>query len=238
MQFLDRWSAGVALARLLAPHYSGKEVVVYALPRGGVPVAAPIAKALNVPLELCITRKIGHPRDSEYALGALTEEGDVLWDTRDREGVDEWWLATVMDVEKQEAERRRRLYLGGKPRRKATDKVAIIVDDGAATGLTMGAAIQSLKKDNPSQIVIAVPVAPHTVVEALQGEADRVFVLNDIKEDFRSVGRFYESFAQVDDMEVMAHLGHKGIRLPLPRENAPVRRLRLAPEVVHKRRLA
>ncbi len=209
MQFIDRWSAGVALARLLAPHYKGKNVVVYALPRGGVPVAAPVAKELNVPLELCIVRKIGHPRDSEYALGALTEEGEVHWDTRNREGVDEWWLASVIDVERDEAKRKRNKYLGGVQRLTAKGKIAIIIDDGAATGLTLRAAISSIKKDSPTKIVVALPVAPHRVIEALNTEADDVIVLHDEMNEFHSVSRFYESFAQVDDLEVMACFGRR-----------------------------
>ena len=209
---MDRAAGGAALARLLTPHYKGRSVVVYALPRGGVPVAAPIARALYAPLELIITRKIGHPRDPEYALGALTEDGEVLWETPDREGVDEWWLASVIDVEKEETARRRNLYMGGNERQRATGKIAIIVDDGAATGLTMRAALRSLRKENPKELVVALPVAPHSVVEALKKEADNVVVAEDVTGEFRAVGLFYNNFAQVSDMEVMAFFGRNPIR--------------------------
>jgi predicted phosphoribosyltransferase len=203
MRFRDRRDAGAALGRLLAERYFAKNIIIYALPRGGVPVAAMVSAACNAPLDILVVRKIGHPHDPEYAVGAMSEDGDVLWEKEESSQVDEYWLASMVEEEQKEAIRRRTLYGQGKKRIKATGKVAVVVDDGAATGLTMRVALMALKKENPTELVAALPVAPHSVIETLKHDADDVVVCEDIMGYFGAVGRFYEAFPQVNDDEVV-----------------------------------
>ena len=205
MRFSDRKEAGRKLAAELGG-YRGDDVVVYALPRGGVVLGYEISRALHVPLDLIITRKIGHPYNPEYAIGAITEEGEALYEERERVEADQDWLKKAAEKERREALRRRRVYLNGRKRTSAQGKRAIVVDDGVATGLTLRAALLSLRKDKPKELIVAIPVAPHDVIQVLRNEADTVVVLEDAKEYLGAVGAYYDEFPQVSDEEVVHFL--------------------------------
>ncbi len=202
MHFSDRQEAGRKLAAELGG-YRGSDVVVYALPRGGVVLGYEVSQALGAPLDLVITRKIGHPENPEYAIGAITEEGESLYDEREKSLVDRAWLERAAQKERREALRRRQVYLQGKSRASARGKRVIVVDDGVATGLTLRVALASLRKDEPRELIVAVPVAPHDIVSILEKEADTVVVLEDATEYLGAVGAYYERFSQVSDEEVI-----------------------------------
>lgn len=201
MHFKNRSHAGRDLARALM-QYDGPDTVVYALPRGGVVVAAEVAKALGAPLDLVITRKIGHPRNPEYAVCAITEDGEMLCDESVHD-LDAVWLQESAKREQKEARRRRRAYLSGREHIPAGGKRAIIIDDGIATGLSIRAALQSLRKEKPRELIVAVPVAPHEVVRILRGEVDACVVLDDALHYLGSVGAYYDDFPQITDGEVI-----------------------------------
>lgn len=202
VHFIDRRDAGKRLAAALK-EYKGTDAIVYALPRGGVVLGFEIAKALKAPLDLVITRKIGHPANPEYAVCATTESGELLCDERERASLDPAWLKQAASRERKEATRRRKLYLQGAAHVSAAGKTAIVVDDGIATGLTIRAAVRSLRAERPKALIVAVPVAPHEVVEVLKKEADRVITLEDARSYLGAVGAYYDDFPQVTDGEVI-----------------------------------
>lgn len=201
MIFRDREDGGVRLAEALKS-YQGSKAVVLALPRGGVVTGAVTAKALKLPLGLVIPRKIGAPGNPEYAIGAITEDGDGVWNEMEKAQVDSVWLKEEIKKEQTEAKRRREAYLAGQPVPSLLDKIVIIVDDGVATGLTMRAAIKHVRKQKPKKIVVAVPVSPPDSVELLKKEADEVVVLS-VPEWFGAIGAYYENFPQLQDEEVV-----------------------------------
>lgn len=203
--FRDRVDAGKRLAKALAK-YRGTNAVVYALPRGGVVLGCEVARALGAPLDLVIARKIGHPHNPEYAVCAVTEDGALICNEAERALLDEEWLAEAAERERREAKRRRETYLTGRPRLSPAGKVAILVDDGVATGLTVRAALASLRKEKPAKLVVAVPCAPADIAAVLRREADEVIVLIDEEEYRGAVGLYYERFPQVTDEEVIALL--------------------------------
>lgn len=202
MFFKNRQEAGIKLAEKLG-EYRGKDAVVYAMPRGGVVLAFEIARKISAPLDLVITRKIGHPHNPEYAVCAIAEDGSMLCNEMEKASLNPEWLAEQARKEQQEARRRRKAYLAGAPHISAAGKTAILVDDGIATGLTIRAAIRSLKKENPKELIVAVPVAPHDTVEILRKEADKVIVLEDAIIYLGAVGAYYREFFQVTDEEVI-----------------------------------
>lgn len=208
MAFHDRADAGRRLAAKLA-HYKGEEAVVFALPRGGVPVAAPIAAMLPAPLDLVLARKIGAPFQPELAMGAVADGGSPVVvrneDVIAMAGVDEAEFDAACRRELAEIERRRHLYLGARIRPEAVGRVAIVVDDGVATGATTRAALRAVRARRPKTLVLAVPVAPPDVLEALRGEADEIVCL-EVRADFGAIGFFYADFHQLDDREVIAVL--------------------------------
>ena len=206
MHFVNRREAGKRLAEALRTYRGGK-TVVYALPRGGVPVGFEVAKELGAPLDLIISRKIGHPHYPEYAVCAVTEDGDLVCDEAERASLEPAWLEGAVEHGRAEAKRRREVYLAGRKHISARGRKAIVVDDGIATGLTMRAALQSLRKEHPKQLVAAVPVAPHDVVETLRSEADAVVVLEGAEHYLGAVGAYYDDFSQVTDGEVAKLLG-------------------------------
>lgn len=204
MRFENRTQAGQLLCSLVKK-YKNKDVVVYALPRGGVLVGVEVAKYLEVPLDLVITRKIGHPSDPEYAIAAVSENGEMAGNSSELMSVDESYVEHEVEKQRKEAIRRRREYLGEEQSLSPAGKIAILVDDGAATGLTLRAAILDLKRNSPDKIVILVPVIPRDVVKILEKEADEVLTLSSLHDDlFRgAVGAYYEDFKQVEDYEVV-----------------------------------
>lgn len=207
MYFKDRAEAGRLLAYKLKK-YEGKNVVVYALPRGGVITALEIAKYLNAPLDLIITRKIGHPYNPEYAIAATAENGHIVGTERELKSVDEEWLKEEIERQRFEAKRRREKYLQGKAEVPVEGKIAILVDDGIATGLTMRVGIMELKHRHPKKIVVAVPIVPKTTAARLKDEAEELVSLDIPSDDafLGAVGAYYGEFSPVEDEEVIAVL--------------------------------
>ena len=214
MPFRNRDDAGRQLAlRLLK--FKGQKAVVFALPRGGAPVAAPIAETLGAPLDLVLVRKIGVPFQPELAMGAVADGGtpitvrneDVIAMAR----VSEEAFEAVRQRELEEIERRRRAYVGSRPRPEAQGRVAIVVDDGVATGATTRAALRAVRALNPSKLVLATPVAPPETLASLAPEADETICL-ETPADFGAIGCFYGDFRQTSDAEVVAILDRLGAK--------------------------
>lgn len=202
MRFQNRYDAGKRLARLLKSRVQGP-AIVYALPRGGVPVALAVARSLNLPLDLVIPRKLGHPMQPEYAVGAVTETGEPVFNEDERKGLDPAWLQARIASERSEARRRRELYSGGRPRHSARDLTAIIVDDGVATGLTLEAAVREIRADAPSRLVVGVGVAPRDTAERFAAQVDD-FVAVLLPEYYAgAVGAYFEDFHQLSDADVL-----------------------------------
>lgn len=201
--FKDRIEAGKKLAALLS-EFKSTNAIILALPRGGVIVGAEVAHALSLPLDIIVTRKIGAPENDEYAIGAIDQDGEGVWSEFEHARVDTKWLTEKIAAEKKEALRRLSLYRGTRAPLDFHGKTAIIVDDGIATGMTMQAAIRYAKKLNAHKVVVAVPVAPPSVVETLKKEA-MVYTL-ETPVFFSAVGEWYKDFPQVEDSEVVATL--------------------------------
>ena len=213
MVFKDRKKAGEFLAKAIKERLNGdlKEPVVVAIPRGGVVVAEPIAKALKAPIDLVIPRKIGAPFNPEFAVAAITEEGTVFLNPNLspelmlRLGITEDYLKEQALKELQEIRRRKEKYLSGLGKIEKEGRDVILVDDGIATGLTVKAAIASLRKENPRRIILAVPVMPRDKVREFEGIVDELIVLY-APVDFSAVGQFYYDFSQTTDEEVIETL--------------------------------
>lgn len=201
-RFENREDAGKQLAAALKK-YKEKDVVVYALPRGGVVCGAEVAKALGAPLDLLIGRKIGHPYNEEYAIGAVAEDSCSIMNEGEAASVDKAWLEREIEKQKQEAKRRRETYLGARPPVQAEGKTAIIVDDGLATGLTMRLAIKELKHRNPARIVVAVPVSPKDTADEIAKEVDEVVAIESSLSFLGAIGAYYNEFPQLEDSEVI-----------------------------------
>jgi len=206
--FSDRTEAGRALASQLAK-LDLPAPLVLALPRGGVPVAVAVARELNAPLDLLLVRKIGVPWQPELAVAAIVDgqqpELVVDEETRQAAGVDQAYIDAEAKVQLQEIERRRRAYLGERLPLSVQGRTAIVVDDGIATGTSMRAALQALRRRNPAAIVLAVPVAPRETIQALRRQVDQVVCLAQ-PEPFYAVGMHYRDFHQIEDAEVIAAL--------------------------------
>lgn len=200
--YRDRVDAGKRLAQTVR-HFKGKNTVVLALPRGGIILGAEVAKELKAPLGLVLVRKIGHPAYPEYAIGALAESEQPVYNQDELLGLDYAWLRDAVSTARQLIEQRRELYYGedfSPPEVK--DKVVILVDDGIATGLTMEAAARAMQSKHAKRVIVAVPVSPRDSIDELKITADEVVVL-DNPEDFKgAVGSHYREFNQVDDEEV------------------------------------
>jgi putative phosphoribosyl transferase len=208
-RFRNRTDAGQQLAQALKTYANRADVLVLGLPRGGVPVAYEVAKALSAPLDICIVRKLGVPGHKELAMGAIASGGvrvlnyDVLgWLQIPSKTIDE-----VAERELRELQRRDRTYRGERPQPEIKDRTILLVDDGLATGSTMRAAIAVLKAQHPKEIIIAVPVAPTDVCQELRAEVEKVICLA-TPEPFYAIGLWYENFAQTTDEEVCALLAN------------------------------
>jgi len=204
MMFENRRDAGRKLAAALR-HYHDRDLVVLALPRGGVPVGAEVAAALGAPLDLLLVRKIGVPWQPELAMGAVIDGATPIV-VRNAEvielaGVKEADFEAASQVELSEIERRRQSYVGERARPQIAGRTAIIVDDGIATGATVRAAIRGLRRRNPEAIVLAVPVAPRDTIETLRAEVDEVVCL-EMPTDFYAISLCYRDFGQTSDAEV------------------------------------
>jgi predicted phosphoribosyltransferase len=202
-RFRDRADAGRRLAEKLAPYANRQDVLVLALPRGGVPVAFEVARSLGAPLDVFVVRKLGVPGHEELAMGAVATGGvRVLNEEIVRGlGIPDQVIDAVVARELQELSRRERLYRDGRAPPDVNHKTVILVDDGLATGATMRAAVQALKQQHPDRIVIAVPTASPDTCEALRAEADDV-VCAVTPEPFFAVGYWYDNFTQTTDGEV------------------------------------
>ncbi|MBH8566166.1 phosphoribosyltransferase [Nostoc sp. CENA67] len=203
MLFQDRTAAGQFLAGELANYANLPDVVVLALPRGGVPVAFEVAKALNATLDVLVVRKLGVPNDQELAMGAIAPLGVLVLnqDIVNQLNISDEVITRVAERERQELERRERLYRGDRPILELRGRTVILVDDGLATGATMWAAVVALRKQEPASIVVAVPVAATETYEDLQGKVEKVICCATPK-PFYSVGGWYEKFPQTTDEEV------------------------------------
>ena len=213
MRFRDRVEAGHLLARAVERRLEGQDVVVLGLPRGGVPVAAEVAEALQAPLDVIIVRKLGAPFQPELGLGAIGEDGarvvndDVVRLAR----VTDAELAAVEGRERAELDRRVRRYRGDRPRARLAGRTAVIVDDGIATGSTVRAACLVARAQGAGRIVLAVPVAPPDALTELEAVADEMVCLQ-APEQLRSIGEWYVDFSQTPDEQVVALLARAAAR--------------------------
>jgi putative phosphoribosyl transferase len=207
LRFRDRTEAGRLLGQELDEYGRRDDVIVLALPRGGVPVGFEIARRLSVPLDVFIVRKLGVPWHPELAMGAIASGGvQVLNDDVVRAyGIPSYAIREVAEHEQRELERRARDYRGDRPFPDLRGRTVILVDDGLATGSTMRAAVAAVRKQNPATVVVAVPVAAAETCELLRGEADRVVCLRK-PEPFSAVGLWYHDFSQTTDEEVRSLL--------------------------------
>ncbi|MBK5944929.1 phosphoribosyltransferase [Rhodobacter veldkampii DSM 11550] len=203
--FTDRTEAGQRLAARLAPEVR-RPAVVLALPRGGVPVAAEVARVLRLPLDLVMVRKIGLPAEPEVALGAIAgQDGEEMIlnpQLAAISGLSRDEIEELAEVQRHELRRRRDLYLAGRPPQPLAGKTVIVIDDGIATGATLRAAIRAVRRTGPSRVILAVPVAPAEVLADLRGLVDAVVCL-ETPDPFIAVGAHYRAFAQVPDAEVL-----------------------------------
>lgn len=205
MRFPNRETAGKELAEIVHV-YKDQEPIILALPRGGVPLGIEVAKALKAPLDLIIIRKIGHPSHPEYAIGALGEEGEPLLHSVEAHHVDKNWLDAEIDRQRQEIKRRKEKYLPAIEKSSWKDRTIILVDDGAATGFTMLAAIKQLRTMGVKQIIGALPVVSPDTFQRLKRVADEVIAVEVPDVFLGGVGAYYDEFHQVPDEEVIAML--------------------------------
>lgn len=202
-RFQDRIEAGSLLASRLPRYANRTDVLVLGLPRGGIPVAAEVAKKLHAPLDVFVVRKLGVPGHRELAMGAIASGGirvlndSIIFHLRIPEDI----IDAVTDEERQELQRREVAYRGDSPRPDIHGKTVILVDDGIATGSTIRAAVQAVREAQPRRVIIAVPVAPLSTCAELEKIADEVVTLIAPRE-FYAVGEWYEEFSQTSDEEV------------------------------------
>jgi putative phosphoribosyl transferase len=212
--FTDRRQAGQQLAAKLL-RYKIENPLVLAIPRGGVPVGLEVANALAAPLDLVLVRKIGVPFQPELAAGAVVdgEHTETVWnrDILDALEVTEEFFKPEVARQLEEIERRRKAYLGSRPRPRIAGCTAIVVDDGIATGATVRAALIAVRRNGPKRLILAVPVAPLDTVESLRKDVDELICL-EVPKEFHAIGEFYVDFAQLEDAHVVDLLA----RMPEP----------------------
>jgi putative phosphoribosyl transferase len=201
--FLDRYDAGRRLASALSNYADRSDLLILALPRGGVPVAYEVARALHAPLDVFLVRKLGFPGHEELAMGAIATGGVRIIDQQIVQmfGISDEAIDRVTATEQRELERREQLYRDGRPAPDVKGRTAILIDDGLATGSTMRAAVQALRQEGARKIVIAVPVAPPETCEAFRDEVDDI-ICAVTPEPFRAVGIWYADFSETTDDEV------------------------------------
>lgn len=205
--FRDRRDAGIQLADKLKGHKHSGEAIVLALPRGGVVTGFEIARVLDLPMDVLIVRKIGFPGQSEFGIGAVSETGTVVLNSAiiSSCGVEDEYIQIEIARQKEEVERRIRIYRKGKRIPDLEGKKIILVDDGVATGATLKAAISALKKEKIKGLIAAIPVSPPETAEELKGMVDEFICLN-TPADFMAVGNYYDDFQQVPDQTVVEML--------------------------------
>jgi len=217
MPFSNRTEAGRKLAKALA-FYKEQHPVILALPRGGAPVAAEIATALEAPLDLVLVRKIGVPFQPELAMGAVIDGQEPLVVRNEQvirmAEINESEFNAIRDRELEEIERRRKLYLGNRPHPELKGQTVIIVDDGIATGATIRVALRAIRMRKPRKLILAVPVAPTQSLDELRTEADEIVCLEDY-DDFGAIGLYYSDFRQISDAEVIKLLALHPVKADL-----------------------
>lgn len=203
MIFQDRTDAGRKLAQELMKYKNGN-VIVCALPRGGVVTGYEVARALKAPLEVLVVRKIGAPWNPELGIGAIAPDGKAFFDMRTIASyeIPKAQISDIIEKEKDEIERREQLYRKGRPFPNLNGKTVILVDDGLATGYTAKVGLISLRSRNPAKLILAIPVCAPDSAQMLAREADEVVCLYSPR-DFGAVGRFYMDFSQTTDREVI-----------------------------------
>ena len=228
LPFEDRGQAGRVLAKKLA-HYRGRpQLLVLALPRGGVAVGFEVARALQAPLDIFVVRKLGFPGHEEYAMGAIASGGVRVMTSQPGLTVSPEALAKVLAREQAELARREQLYRGQRPAIDLAGRCVIVVDDGLATGATMRAAVLAIRQQQPAWLVVAVPVGAGDTCQALRGEADDV-VCAATPAPFRAVGLWYKKFPQASDDEVCALLEEAGREHALLVQSSPAQNKQKAP---------
>ena len=213
--FQNRREAGKILAKRLLKYADRSDVIILALPRGGIPIAYEIALAMKAPLDVVIVRKLGLPGREELAIGAIASGGVQIMnqDIVQMLGIDAATISSVLEQELQELERREENYRGSRPAPELRDRTVIVVDDGLATGASMRAAVMGLRAQSPAQIVVAVPAAAPQAIELLEPEVDEMICM--ISPDpFEGVGKWYKDFAQMTDEEVRSLVEDADRRLP------------------------
>lgn len=203
MMFLNRVDAGRKLAKKLDAYAGRRDVLVLGIPRGGVPVAFQVASQLEAPLDVFVVRKLGAPWQPELAFGAIATGGIRILDVQIVEslGISRMEIERIATRERQELDRRERVYRGGRPPLNVEGMTVILVDDGIATGASTRAAINALRKLKPARIVLAAPIAPASTCARLRREVDDLICV-DTPETFYAIGEFYEDFSQVSDDQV------------------------------------
>lgn len=197
--FKDRNDAAMQLAKKL-DKYKNQNAIVLAIPRGGVPIGYTIAKELGLPMEIVLSKKIGHPQNPEYAIGSVSLQGAIIND--DTSGIPQQYIDNETKRILKELEEKFKLFMGDHKPADLNNKIVIIVDDGIATGSTILATVDTIKKNNPQKIIIAVPVAPPSAALKLEKNVNEfVCLLTPLL--FRGVGQFYHDFSQVSDDEVI-----------------------------------
>jgi len=216
-QFRNRAEAGHLLAQKLIAYAYRPDVLVLGLPRGGVPVAFEVAKALQVPLDIWLVRKLGVPTQKELAMGAIATGGVRVLNQEvvNWLGISDEVIDKVAAQEQQELERRNQVYRGNRPAPDVRNRTIILVDDGLATGSTMHAAITSIRQQQPDRIIVAVPVAPPSVYKDFKHEADEIVCLQ-TPELFHAIGVWYVDFSQTTDQEVRDLLEQPSQGVPSP----------------------
>ena len=215
MIFRNRTDAGKILAAKLRPYALRQDVVVLALPRGGVPVAFEVAEELNAPLDVIIVQKLGTPGQEELAMGAIASGNVKIFNHRvlDQLDISQSQMDSAISGAQEELQRRERFYRGGRPSIDVQGRTVILIDDGLATGSSMRAAAGAIRQRQPAQLVLAVPVASLATCDELQGEFDEV-VCAVTPERFYAVGQWYQEFSQTTDQEVRDLLARAAARTP------------------------
>lgn len=215
-KFENRHEAGKELAGKLSKYKNRSDIIILALPRGGVPVAYEFALALNASLDVFLVRKLGLPGREELAIGAIASGGvqilnqDIVYAL----GIDQATINSVIQQELKELQRREQIYRGNRPAPDVKDRTVIVVDDGLATGASMRAAVTGLRAQSPARIVVAVPAAAPQAIDLLKSNVDElVYVM--APDPFYGVGKWYEDFSQTTDEEVRSLLDEANRQLPI-----------------------
>jgi predicted phosphoribosyltransferase len=203
--FTNRKEAGYLLAHKLTEFSNKKDALIVSVPRGGVPVGAAIAEKLNLPLEIVLSKKIGHPLNKEYAIGAITLKNSIL--NTDLEGVSKKYIEDETQNIRDLLQKRFQMYYGDKKPTSFKNKIIIVVDDGVATGNTLVSSIQLIEMENPSKIIVALPVAPKSALNSISKLTKVTKIICLLTPTiFNAVGQFYRNFNQVSDQEVIKML--------------------------------